>query len=119
MCIRDRATDGDFNVGTVNFEALKNLVETQRKSGVALTTLGFGAGNYNAQLMHQLADAGTGNYAYIDTLQMCIRDSYCSNGMDSKSGRRNDSNGPERVSQQRHQSGQQRRQNPGPRLLPH
>ncbi len=41
------ATDGDFNVGTVNFEALKNLVETQRKSGVALTTLGFGAGNYN------------------------------------------------------------------------
>ncbi|MBK8534851.1 MAG: VWA domain-containing protein [Candidatus Competibacteraceae bacterium] len=63
------ATDGDFNVGTVNFEALKNLVETQRKSGVALTTLGFGAGNYNDQLMEQLADAGNGNYAYIDTLQ--------------------------------------------------
>ncbi|MDQ5909635.1 MAG: Ca-activated chloride channel [Pseudomonadota bacterium] len=63
------ATDGDFNVGTVNFEALKNLVETQRKSGVALTTLGFGTGNYNDQLMEQLADAGNGNYAYIDTLQ--------------------------------------------------
>jgi Ca-activated chloride channel family protein len=63
------ATDGDFNVGTVNFEALKNRVETQRKSGVALTTLGFGAGNYNDQLMEQLADAGNGNYAYIDTLQ--------------------------------------------------
>jgi len=63
------ATDGDFNVGTVNFEALKNLVETQRKSGVALTTLGFGSGNYNDQLMEQLADAGNGNYAYIDTLQ--------------------------------------------------
>jgi Ca-activated chloride channel family protein len=63
------ATDGDFNVGTVNFEALKNLVETQRKSGVALTTLGFGGGNYNDQLMEQLADAGNGNYAYIDTLQ--------------------------------------------------
>ncbi|MFO1423927.1 MAG: VWA domain-containing protein [Candidatus Competibacteraceae bacterium] len=63
------ATDGDFNVGTVNFEALKHLVETQRKSGVALTTLGFGTGNYNDQLMEQLADAGNGNYAYIDTLR--------------------------------------------------
>ncbi|MDS4042834.1 MAG: VWA domain-containing protein [Candidatus Competibacter sp.] len=63
------ATDGDFNVGTVSFEALKNLVETQRKSGVALTTLGFGAGNYNDRLMEQLADAGNGNHAYIDTLQ--------------------------------------------------
>ena len=63
------ATDGDFNVGTVSFEALKNLVETQRKSGIALTTLGFGAGNYNDRLMEQLADAGNGNYAYIDTLQ--------------------------------------------------
>ncbi len=63
------ATDGDFNVGTVNFEALKDLVETQRESGVALTTLGFGTGNYNDQLMEQLADAGNGNYAYIDTLQ--------------------------------------------------
>ncbi len=63
------ATDGDFNVGTVNFEALKNLIETQRKSGVALTTLGFGTGNYNDRLMEQLADAGNGNYAYIDTLQ--------------------------------------------------
>lgn len=63
------ATDGDFNVGTVNFEALKNLVETQRKSGIALTTLGFGSGNYNDRLMEQLADAGNGNHAYIDTLQ--------------------------------------------------
>lgn len=63
------ATDGDFNVGTVSFEALKHLVETQRKSGVALTTLGFGTGNYNDRLMEQLADAGNGNYAYIDTLR--------------------------------------------------
>ncbi|MDG4561624.1 MAG: von Willebrand factor type A domain-containing protein, partial [Candidatus Competibacter sp.] len=63
------ATDGDFNVGTVNFQALKDLVETQRKSGIALTTLGFGAGNYNDRLMEQLADAGNGNHAYIDTLQ--------------------------------------------------
>lgn len=63
------ATDGDFNVGTVNFEALKNLVETQRKSGIALTALGFGTGNYNDRLMERLADAGNGNYAYVDTLQ--------------------------------------------------
>lgn len=62
------ATDGDFNVGTVNFEALKDLIEEKRKSGISLTTLGFGMGNYNDHLMEQLADAGNGNYAYIDTL---------------------------------------------------
>lgn len=62
------ATDGDFNVGTVNFEALKDLVEEKRKTGISLTTLGFGSGNYNDHLMEQLADAGNGNYAYIDTL---------------------------------------------------
>lgn len=63
------ATDGDFNVGTVNFEALKDMVATKRESGVALTTLGFGSGNYNDHLMEQLADSGNGNYAYIDNLQ--------------------------------------------------
>ncbi len=62
------ATDGDFNVGTVNFETLKDLIENKRKSGVSLTTLGFGTGNYNDHMMEQLADAGNGNYAYIDTL---------------------------------------------------
>jgi len=62
------ATDGDFNVGTVDFEGLKQLVAEQRGSGVGLTTLGFGSGNYNDRLMEQLADAGNGNYAYIDTL---------------------------------------------------
>jgi len=62
------ATDGDFNVGTVSFEALIELIERKRESGIALTTLGFGAGNYNDRLMEQLADAGDGNHAYIDTL---------------------------------------------------
>ncbi len=62
------ATDGDFNVGTVNFEALIDMVEEKRKSGIALTTLGFGSGNYNDHLMEQLADAGNGNHAYIDSL---------------------------------------------------
>lgn len=62
------ATDGDFNVGTTGIEQLKNLIEEKRKSGIALSTLGFGTGNYNDHLMEQLADIGNGNYAYIDTL---------------------------------------------------
>lgn len=62
------ATDGDFNVGTVDFEALVDIVERERSTGVELTTLGFGTGNYNEKLMERLADAGNGNYAYIDTL---------------------------------------------------
>jgi Ca-activated chloride channel homolog len=62
------ATDGDFNVGVVNFEALVDMAERERESGVALTTLGFGTGNYNDQLLERLADAGDGNYAYVDTL---------------------------------------------------
>jgi len=62
------ATDGDFNVGTVNFEALIDIVERHRNNGISLTTLGFGTGNYNDHLMEQLADAGNGNHAYIDTL---------------------------------------------------
>jgi Ca-activated chloride channel family protein len=62
------ATDGDFNVGVVNFEALIDMAERERASGVALTTLGFGTGNYNDRLLERLADAGNGNYAYIDTL---------------------------------------------------
>ena len=62
------ATDGDFNVGTVDIDALKTLVEAKRESGVALTTLGFGTGNYTDELSEQLADIGNGNHAYIDTL---------------------------------------------------
>ncbi len=62
------ATDGDFNVGISDIDKLKKLIERKRESGIALTTLGFGAGNYNDHLMEQLADVGNGNYAYIDTL---------------------------------------------------
>lgn len=61
------ATDGDFNVGITDFGTLKGMVAEKRKSGISLTTLGFGAGNYNEKLMEQLADAGDGNYSYIDT----------------------------------------------------
>ncbi|HVH32516.1 MAG TPA: VWA domain-containing protein [Tahibacter sp.] len=62
------ATDGDFNVGTTDDAALRTLVARERENGVALTTLGFGAGNYNEQLAEQLADVGNGNHAYIDSL---------------------------------------------------
>ncbi|MCB1634396.1 MAG: VWA domain-containing protein [Xanthomonadales bacterium] len=61
------ATDGDFNVGTVDQGALEDLVSRQRSSGVALTTLGFGRGNYNDHLAERLANLGDGNHAYIDT----------------------------------------------------
>jgi Ca-activated chloride channel family protein len=62
------ATDGDFNVGTVNQQALKNKIEKQRESGVSLSILGFGRGNYNDALMQELAQNGNGNAFYIDTL---------------------------------------------------
>ncbi|MGY2340294.1 vWA domain-containing protein [Pseudomonas sp. SDO5532_S415] len=63
------ATDGDFNVGISDFDSLKQMAVDKRKTGVSLTTLGFGVDNYNEQLMEQLADAGDGNYAYIDNLR--------------------------------------------------
>ncbi|MHC9085550.1 vWA domain-containing protein [Luteimonas sp. RIT-PG2_3] len=63
------ATDGDFNVGTVDGGSLETMVADQRSHGIALTTLGFGQGNYNDALAERLADAGDGNHAYIDTLQ--------------------------------------------------
>ncbi len=62
------ATDGDFNVGTVDQGALETLVADQRKSGIALTTLGFGEGNYNDAMAERLADVGDGNHAYIDSV---------------------------------------------------
>jgi Ca-activated chloride channel family protein len=62
------ATDGDFNVGVVNFESLIDMAERERASGVALTALGFGTENINDKLLERLADAGNGNYAYVDNL---------------------------------------------------
>jgi Ca-activated chloride channel family protein len=61
------ATDGDFNVGTFDQKALETMIADQRKSGIALTTLGFGAGNYNDAMAERLADLGNGNHAYIDS----------------------------------------------------
>lgn len=62
------ATDGDFNVGISDDRQLKSLIEEKRKSGISLSTLGFGTGNYNERLMEQMADVGDGAYSYIDTL---------------------------------------------------
>jgi len=62
------ATDGDFNVGQTDHKQLIDLIKIKKQKGIALTTLGFGQGNYNDHLMEQLADAGNGNYAYIDTI---------------------------------------------------
>jgi Ca-activated chloride channel family protein len=61
------ATDGDFNVGITNNETLVDMVERERSSGITLTTLGYGTGNYNEAMMERIADHGNGNYAYIDT----------------------------------------------------
>lgn len=60
------ATDGDFNVGPSSDAALVRMIEKERESGVFLTVLGFGMGNYKDNKMQQLADKGNGNHAYID-----------------------------------------------------
>lgn len=62
------ATDGDFNVGEQSESSLLKLIEEKRKSGIFLTVLGFGTGNYKDTTMELLADKGNGNYAYIDSL---------------------------------------------------
>ncbi|MBT0608216.1 vWA domain-containing protein [Aequorivita echinoideorum] len=63
------ATDGDFNVGASSDRSMENLIEEKRKSGVFLTCLGFGMGNYKDSKLEILADKGNGNHAYIDTMQ--------------------------------------------------
>ncbi|MBK8610751.1 MAG: von Willebrand factor type A domain-containing protein [Chitinophagaceae bacterium] len=61
-------TDGDFNVGTSSDAELESLIEKERETGVFLTVLGFGMGNYQDAKMQKLADKGNGNHAYIDQL---------------------------------------------------
>ena len=61
-------TDGDFNVGVSSDASLVQLIEKERESGVFLTVLGYGMGNYKDNKMQQLADRGNGNHAYIDNL---------------------------------------------------
>ena len=59
-------TDGDFNVGESSDDAMERMIEEERKSGVFLTVLGYGMGNYQDAKMQKLADKGNGNHAYID-----------------------------------------------------
>lgn len=61
-------TDGDFNVGITNRDDLTSLIESNAKTGVFLTCLGYGMGNLKDATMERLADRGNGNYAYIDTI---------------------------------------------------
>jgi len=62
------ATDGDFNVGVTDRAQLIQMVQEKAKSGVFLTVLGVGMGNYKDATLEQLADKGNGNYAYLDTM---------------------------------------------------
>jgi Ca-activated chloride channel family protein len=62
------ATDGDFNVGITNVDELKSFIERKRGTGIYLSVLGVGHGNYNDALMQALAQNGNGVAAYIDTL---------------------------------------------------
>jgi Ca-activated chloride channel family protein len=61
-------SDGDFNVGPSSDDELERMIEKERKSGVFLTILGYGTGNYQDAKMQKLADKGNGNHAYIDNL---------------------------------------------------
>ncbi len=61
------ATDGDFNVGPSSDGELIRLIDKKRETGIYLSVLGFGTGNYNESAMEQIADHGNGNYAYIDS----------------------------------------------------
>jgi Ca-activated chloride channel homolog len=62
------ATDGDFNVGVSNNNELEDLITAKRESGIFLTCLGFGMGNYKDSKLETLANKGNGNYAYIDNI---------------------------------------------------
>jgi len=61
-------TDGDFNVGISDPKLLEEFIATKRESGVFLTVLGVGRGNYQDATMKKLANAGNGNYAYLDSV---------------------------------------------------
>ncbi len=62
------ATDGDFNLGVASQDELIALIEEKRDSGVLLTTIGTGSGNYQEGKMEQLANHGNGTYEYLDDL---------------------------------------------------
>jgi Ca-activated chloride channel family protein len=61
-------TDGDFNVGITSDERLEDFVARKRETGIYLSVMGFGRGNYNDALMQTIAQAGNGTAGYVDTL---------------------------------------------------
>lgn len=63
------ATDGDFNVGITDGDELEEFISKKKETGIFLSTLGFGMGNYRDDYMELLADKGNGNYAYIDDIK--------------------------------------------------
>lgn len=67
------ATDGDFNVGVSSTAGLKKLIEEEREKGVFITVLGLGMYNLNDEMMSTIADAGNGNYYYIDNVSEAKR----------------------------------------------
>ena len=62
------ATDGDFNIGINNTTDLEKFIKKQRESGIYMSVLGFGMGNYRDDMAETIADKGNGNYAYIDNI---------------------------------------------------
>jgi Ca-activated chloride channel family protein len=67
------ATDGDFNVGVTSIDALTQMIEAKRQTGVFLSVLGVGTGNLKDATMEKLADRGNGNYSYLDSLHEARR----------------------------------------------
>ncbi|MET7001258.1 YfbK domain-containing protein [Chitinophaga defluvii] len=63
------ATDGDFNVGQSSDKEMEELITEKKESGVMLTCLGFGMGNYKESKLESLSSKGNGNFAYIDNLE--------------------------------------------------
>lgn len=66
-------SDGDFNVGASSPQALEEMIEQKRRSGVFLSVLGYGMGNYKSDRMQVLAEKGNGNAFYIDNIQEANR----------------------------------------------
>ena len=67
------ASDGDMNLGITGTAGLVELITQEKEKGIFLTTLGFGEGNYSDTNMEQIADAGNGNYYYIDCIEEAQR----------------------------------------------
>jgi len=62
-------TDGDFNVGISDHDELVTLIEEKRESGIYLTVLGVGRGNYNDYNLEQIANHGNGNFEYVSRIE--------------------------------------------------